>query len=562
MVRLAPPLTIALLIGPVAAGLAGVALPAFGYLPVLGGTALSLAPFEDLLAAPGLLTSVTTSFQVGFASAVIATAITFFFLAGWSNTRAFSWMHRLLSPLLSVPHAAAALGLAFLISPSGWLVRLVSPWASGFTRPPDLLIVHDPAGLSMIAALVAKEVPFLLLMALAALPQTEADRLSKVATSFGYGRMAGFAFAVLPRLYPQLRLPIFAVIAFSTSTVEVALVLGPTTPAPLAVRLVNWMSNPDLSWRFVASAGALLQVAVTGAALVVWIGLERIATMIGRTLIGAGHRHRRDGAARVAAAGLALLCAAAIGLGLAGLAVWSVAGVWRFPDALPSRFTLSAWTTNEADISALLATTLIVALAAVGAALVLTLGCLESESRRARTPGQRALGLIYLPMLVPQVSFLFGLQILFLAAGLSPSLATVAFTHLVFVLPYVFLALSAPWRALDPRYGQVAAALGASPAKILCQVRLPLLLPAILTALAVGLAVSVGQYLPTLLIGAGRVATVTTESIALAAGGNRRLVGVYAVLQMVLPIAAFAIAIALPAVVFRNRAGLRPGVGP
>ena len=38
MLRLAPAAAIALLIGPVIAGLAGVALPAFGYFPALGGT--------------------------------------------------------------------------------------------------------------------------------------------------------------------------------------------------------------------------------------------------------------------------------------------------------------------------------------------------------------------------------------------------------------------------------------------------------------------------------------------------------------------------------------------
>jgi hypothetical protein len=39
---------------------------------------------------------------------------------------------------------------------------LVSPWLSGLTRPPDILIVNDPAGLAMMAGLIAKEVPFLL----------------------------------------------------------------------------------------------------------------------------------------------------------------------------------------------------------------------------------------------------------------------------------------------------------------------------------------------------------------------------------------------------------------
>lgn len=557
MLRLAPAAAIALLIGPVIAGLAGVALPAFGYFPALGGTGPSLAPWTRLLAEPGLAASVGLSLWTGLASTLIATAITLLFLAGWLQTRAFAWMRRVLSPLLSVPHAAAALGLAFLISPSGWLVRLASPWATGLERPPDLLIVHDPAGLAMIAALVAKEVPFLLLMALAALPQTDADRLTRVATGLGYGRVAGFFYAVLPRLYPQLRLPIFAVIAFATATVEVAMVLGPTTPAPLAVRLVGWMGDPDLARRFSASAGALLQVGVTGAAMLLWLLLEGCARAAGRRAIVSGQRRAGDGAARLIGAGLALLCAVLVGLGLLGLAVWSVADVWRFPDALPSRVSLGGWTDNWPATRALLAVTVLVALLATLIATAITLACLENETRRARAPGPRVLSLLYLPIVVPQVSFLFGLQVLMLAAGFGPSLGAVVFAHLVFVLPYVLLSLGDAWRSLDPRFGAVAAALGASDARIFLRIRLPLLLPAILTAAAVGFAVSVGLYLPTALIGAGRIATVTTESIALSAGGSRRLIGVASVLQMVLPLLAFSLALAVPAVVFRNRRGLR-----
>ena len=41
-----------------------------------------------------------------------------------------------------------------------------------------------------------------------------------------------------------------------------------------------------------------------------------------------------------------------------------------------------------------------------------------------------------------------------------------------------------------------------------------------------------------------------------AAGGNRRVIGVYAFLQAVIPFAGFLLAFALPAWLFRNRAGM------
>jgi putative thiamine transport system permease protein len=59
------------------------------------------------------------------------------------------------------------------------------------------------------------------------------------------------------------------------------------------------------------------------------------------------------------------------------------------------------------------------------------------------------------------------------------------------------------------------------------------------------------------MIGGGRVETVTTEAVAAASGGDRRLVGLFACLQLVLPFVAFALARAVPAAIFRNRRGIR-----
>ena len=556
LLRLVPFLAILVLVGPVAAGLAGAALPAFGYLPALGGTAFSLDPFRAVFSAPGIWTSIGLSLGVGLASTAIAFLAVILFVAGWQSTRVFAVLRQMLSPLLAMPHAAAAFGLAFLIAPSGWLVRLASPWATGITRPPDLLIVNDPLGIAMIAGLVIKEIPFLFLMTLAALPQTDARRLTQVTASFGYGRTAGWIVAVLPRLYPQIRLPIFAVIAFASSVVDVALILGPTTPAPLAVRLVAWMNDPDLAMRFQASAGALVQLATTACALLIWIAGEQLVTRLAAPRLASGRRHASDAPLRAASAGVMALVVAAVGLGIAVLAVWSFAGYWRFPDALPGAATLANWARQVPGIFGPLETTVVIGVAATVIALALSLGALENEKRRGQAAGSRALVLLYLPLIVPQIAFLFGLQVLFIAAGLDATGVAVILSHLVFVMPYVFLSLADPWRAFDERYATVAKGLGSSPTDIFWRVRLPMLVPAVLTAAAVGFAVSVGQYLPTLIVGAGRWPTVTTEAVALAAGGDRRVIGVYALLQMVLPFLGFAVATLVPLLLFPRRRGL------
>jgi putative thiamine transport system permease protein len=129
--------------------------------------------------------------------------------------------------------------------------------------------------------------------------------------------------------------------------------------------------------------------------------------------------------------------------------------------------------------------------------------------------------------------------------------------HLVFVFPYVFLSLADSYRAWDNRYGRAGLCLGAAPWRIFVQIKLPMLLRPVLAAGAVGFAVSVGLYLPTLFAGTGRYPTLTTEAVTLSTGGDNRLIGVYALLQMMLPLLGFSLAAVIPGYRFRHRRGMQ-----
>lgn len=541
-----PALTLAAFLAPVIAGLIGTWLPAFGYFPTLGGNSFTLAPWAALFAQPGLAESVRLTVISGGLATLAAFLLTVFLLAACHGGRMILALRGIMAPLIAVPHAAVALGLAFLIAPSGWLVRLVSPWATGWDLPPDVATVQDPNALALTLALVVKEVPFLLLMTLAALEQVRADERLAVARSLGYGPVVAWLKAVLPAVYRQIRLPVYAVLAFSLSVVDMALILAPLAPPPLAVQVLRWFNDPDLSMRFVAAAGAALQLVVVVAAIALWRLGEIVVACLGRVWIAGG---RRGGSGRLTRAlsvglvqGLVVLAAA----GLAALALWSVTERWRYPDAWPASLSLDTWARQAGDVVDITGTTLVTGLAAAGIALLLVLGCLENEQRRGLTLSSRALWLLYTPLLVPQVAFLFGTQVLAIRIGIDATWIALVWSHLLFVLPYVFLTLADPYRALDERYARTALCLGAKPNRVFWQVKLPMLIRPVLFALAVGFAVSVAQYLPTLFAGGGRFVTLTTEAVGLAAGGDRRVMGVYAFLQALLPLLAFAAALALP----------------
>jgi putative thiamine transport system permease protein len=556
LLRAAPWLVIALLLAPVVIGVTLTLLPAFGYLPVLGSDAFSLTPWRELLAMPGLGHSVLLSLLAGILTPLLALAIVLSFLAGASGSAVERWLRRLVAPLLAVPHAAAAFGLAFLIAPAGLLARLVSPTLTGWERPPDLLIVNDPWGLSMMLALIVKEVPFLLLMALAALPQCEPTPRVTLARSLGYGPAVAWVLCVLPALYPLLRLPVYAVIAYASATVDVAMILGPTLPATLSVRVLQLFSDPDLSLRFQAAAGAVLQLGVSVLAMGLWRLLEALAALAGRRWLASGQRTHGETLLRHAGrSAVALLLALAVG-SLLALLLNAFAGFWRFPDALPGSWTLQTWSRILPEVAAPLGNTLLLAGAAILIAVSLCLAVLEAEGRQGRRLAP-ALWLLYLPLLVPQIAFVFGLVVATEFLRWTPDVRLVLVAHLLFVLPYVFLSLSEAWRHLDPRWTQLATTLGASPWRCFWRIRLPLLLGPCLSAAAVGLAVSVGQYLATQLPGAGRVPTLTTEAVALAAGGNRGTIAVWALLQAAVPMLGFVLALLVPRLLWRHRLGMR-----
>ena len=150
MLRLFPAVTLAVFLAPVAAGLVATALPAFGYLPALGGHQIGSAPWQRLLATPGFWTSVHLTVQSGLLATVLALTIVIGFCSAMHATRLFQRTQVILAPLLATPHVAVAIGLAFLIAPAGWVSRLISPGLTGWQRPPDLAIVHDANGLSFV----------------------------------------------------------------------------------------------------------------------------------------------------------------------------------------------------------------------------------------------------------------------------------------------------------------------------------------------------------------------------------------------------------------------------
>jgi len=501
-------------------------------------TGSSAAAWRVLAQDPALIQATLLTLWTGLASTLLAWWGAAALLAQGFVRQRLARLLRGLPLMLATPHAALAIGLLFLLAPSGWLLRALSPWLTGFDSPPPWPTTQDPWGLGLIASLVIKEIPFLLWTAATQLQRDDVRQRWRaehaLAQTLGYAPRRAFWLVLWPQLAARLRWPLLAVLAYGLTVVDMALVIGPATPPTLAVLAWQWLQDADpATYAQGAAAGVLLALMVLVCS-VLWLGSQRLQ----RKALAHGHGVRGS-PSRTPGSDIGVwLLVAVYAAVLLALAVGSVSGVWAFPAVWPQSLTTAAWE-QVMQSSGTVVTTLWLAAGSSLIALVWSVAWLELAPRRW---DDTLRPLLYLPLVLPAVLWVVGLYGVGLQLRLEGQASGLLIAHTLMVLPYVLLALSPAYLGFDPRYAQLNASLGRSGWAFLLRVKWPLLKRSIASAAAVGFAVSVAQYLPTLYVGAGRFASVTTEAVTLASGGQRSLTSAYAGLQLALPVLAFALA--------------------
>jgi putative thiamine transport system permease protein len=507
------------------------------FIPVLPGLALMIPPLlsgETWLALwqdsqwPEALLATLVSTLISAGGALLLTLI---IICGLFPGERWQRYLRRLPLLLALPHVAFASGFFFLFSDSGWLARLLN-----LSLPPDSY------GVALGIMLGLKETWFLLWFSAA---QLQSERLSQqltLARTLGYGELQSRLFVLVPQLLPRLGWALVAVVAYSLSVVDAALILGPGNPPTFAVLAWQWLTDSDISRQHMglAASGVLLLMlgGIVIGGRVTWKLIEP------RSIKFSGKRHQLsiifmgEGISRA----LSLLALAAILM----LAIWSFAEGWFYPALLPENFTLSGW--RQAELAPLW-TGLFAGLISAFLALPIVLLWLQGCPRRYD-------GWLFLPLLLPALPLAAGQYQLLLRLELEGTWLALIWSHLLWVVPYTLLILKPAWQQIDPRLVLTAQTFGWSSGKILCLTKVPLLVRPLLAAMAVGFSVSIAQYLPTLYAGAGRFATVTTEAVALSSGGDAQQFALQALLQTLLPMGMFIITTWLSRLAGAYRKGL------
>ncbi len=436
---------------------------------------------------------------------------------------------------LALPHLALALGLGFLLAPTGLLARLIV----GGSSPPDWQLVQDPSGFGLIAALVLKETPFLVWAMASVLQGDELrGRLHMemgVARSLGHGARSTFLKVVLPQLLQRSVWPLVAVFSYGMTVVDMALVIGPAQPPTLAQLIWTDLNDGETFNNARGAAGTLLLSLLIVLMLVCDRALLKFLRPTLRRLLTRPARVERVGnfSRSLWPAWIAIYA-----LVVAALLLQSVSLHWPYPNLLASAFSSKAWVGLLNNFSPVVTSLMLGVLTSI-MALLSVVAWFETQGRNR---DQWALVAATVMLCVPALLVSLGQYRLLLQLGLTGTGIGLISAHVLPVMAYVFVMLQGPYRNYDTRWQMVGQGLGVGQLKFLRQVKWPMLKAPLLSALAVGFAVSVVQYVPAQLAAAGRFSTLPMEAVTLSSGGNRALISVYALMLMLLPLIGFALA--------------------
>ncbi|BCE03098.1 ABC transporter permease [Marinicellulosiphila megalodicopiae] len=531
----------ALFLIPIVIGLIATILPAFSYFPALGYDSFSFDVWSDFFNHSSVFTGTVLSLTTGLFATIIALFFSFIIFYRYIYLKKSKILNYLISPMLAIPHAAFAIAFILLFAPSGWLIKIVASML-GWVLPPNIVTVQDSYAISLMVVLIIKEIPFLLLMLSAQLPNYPVSSYRLLSASLGYSHFASYLYVLVPQLLKSIRLPIYAVLAYGLTNVDVSQIIGPNAPPTLGVLIHQWFSHSDLSFRLLAAAGSVFLLIMTLLCIGLFYLFEKLVVVC---LLSFSSQSKRSVffESVISRLGFVLYAIVIISiLAIVVLILWSVTFRWGFSFSLPQQFSFKFWSKSADAILLGVKNASIFAFLSTVISMVIVIGALEYLGSNNSNKKVLPKSLIYLPLLLPQMSFLFGFNVFLLWTDFHFDWLSVLWAHSLFVLPYIYLTLHPVFNQFDKRYVLQSYALNHGYLKTLLFIKIPMLKTSIYSTFALGFSVSVVQYLPTLYMGEGRIETITTQMVNMASGSDYRRIAIFALCQTLLPMVVFILA--------------------
>lgn len=155
---------------------------------------------------------------------------------------------------------------------------------------------------------------------------------------------------------------------------------------------------------------------------------------------------------------------------------------------------------QRADILAALANSLKVAAIAAAASMVVgTCAAFAMHRHRSRLQDAHR-AMVHVPLVLPDILMGMSLLLLFIALGVSLSLATVTIAHITFCISYVALVVLARLQDFDPNLVEAARDLGATRFEAFRKITLPVIFPGILAGGLLAFTLSIDDYVVTFFV--------------------------------------------------------------
>jgi spermidine/putrescine transport system permease protein len=148
---------------------------------------------------------------------------------------------------------------------------------------------------------------------------------------------------------------------------------------------------------------------------------------------------------------------------------------------------------NQRIIEAAGTSVLVAALSTIGSVIVGTLMALAME--RYAFKGKPVWdGLLYMPIIIPEIVAGISLLLFFAAVGIERGLFTLVVSHIAFSMPFVYLTVRARLADFDRSVEEAAQDLGANELVTFRRVTLPLLMPGVVSGALLAFTLSIDDF--------------------------------------------------------------------
>ena len=182
--------------------------------------------------------------------------------------------------------------------------------------------------------------------------------------------------------------------------------------------------------------------------------------------------------------------------------------LFAFNNSKVIAFPLSGFTTqwfvqmwNDESLCKALKNSMIVA--STAAIISTTFGVFAARaSTRFDFPGKGGiLGLIMLPLVLPEMIVAMSLLVVLLAVGIPLSIFTIILGHVLICTPFAVAILSSAFQSLDKSLEEAAYDLGESPFSTFRLIILPLVMPGVISSLLISFTISLDEFIIAFFLG-------------------------------------------------------------